>query len=402
MCIGESGIIRAMSEHDHTTGSDFLPMNTLALAKALIDKRSVTPDDGGCQRFIADNLAASGFSARNYSQADVTNTLYTRGSGSPHLLFLGHTDVVPPGPEADWLSPPFAATEKDGRLYGRGAADMKGAVAAMLTAIGAFAKHQPEHAGRLSLLLTSDEEGVAEHGVRAAMSKLIDDGLLPDYCLVGEPSSLEQLGDNIRIGRRGSIQGELRFFGVQGHTAYADPQDNPAHRALAALRAMTGEHFDRGDEDFPPTLLHVSNVQAGTGAANVTPGVLRVQFNIRNSPASPADSLRRRITEMLEAGDCGRYELDWRINGEPFITAQGALVEAVQDAVRSVTGLTPVRDTGGGTSDGRFFAAEGVQVVELGLINRTIHQVNEHTPIADLDLLHSMYYDICRRLLGEA
>lgn len=390
-----------MSTDDHTPGTGFLPMSTLNLARALIERRSVTPDDGGCQPFIADNLATSGFAAHDYSRADVTNTLYTRGGGTPHLLFLGHTDVVPPGPEGDWQSPPFIATEADERLYGRGAADMKGAVAAMITALGAFSRHCPTHAGRLSLLLTSDEEGPAEHGIRAVMPALIDDGLLPDYCLVGEPSSLAKLGDNIRVGRRGSIQGGLRFYGVQGHTAYADPADNPAHRALAALQAIAAEVFDQGDEHFPATLLHFSNLQAGTGADNVTPGMLSMRFNIRNNPASPSDELKARITALLDASDCGRYELDWRVNGEPFITRQGKLVEAVERAVNEVTGLTPVRDTGGGTSDGRFFAAEGVQVVELGLINRTIHQVNENTLSADLELLHSMYYGICQRLLGE-
>lgn len=394
-----------MSSNDHNMQQDFLPTTTLELARTLIKRESITPEDAGCQSLIGQNLATCGFKAHDYSQAGVINTLFSHQAegieqGS-HLMFLGHTDVVPPGPESEWHSPAFEPTEREGYLFGRGAADMKGAVAAMMTAIGAFVKHHTQHVGRVSLLLTSDEEGVAEHGVRAVMPRLVEDQLLPDYCLVGEPSSLEQLGDNIRVGRRGSIQGVLRCYGVQGHTAYADKQDNPVHRVLTALSAIANESFDNGDEHFPETLLHISNIQAGTGATNVTPGMLEVKFNIRNSPASPADLVHQRIVELLEANDCGAYELDWHISGEPFITRQGALLGAVQQAVKRVAGLTPVCDTGGGTSDGRFFAAEQVQVVELGLINRTIHQVNENTLITDLDRLHSMYYDICRQLLIE-
>lgn len=394
-----------MSSQDHSMHQDFLPMTTLQLTKALVKRNSVTPEDAGCQPLIADNLATCGFKTRDYCQADVINTFYShRAQGiqqGAHLLFLGHTDVVPPGPESDWHSSPFEPTERQGYLYGRGTADMKGAVAAMITAMGAFVRHHPQHLGRLSLLLTSDEEGIAEHGVRAVMPRLIEDQLLPDYCLVGEPSSLEQLGDNIRIGRRGSIQGVLRFYGVQGHTAYADKQDNPAHRALAALAAIANESFDKGDEHFPASLLHISNLQAGTGATNVTPGLLQAKFNIRNNPISPSKVIHQRIIQLLEASDCGRYELDWHVSGEPFITQQGALVDAVQKAVGRVTGLTAVRDTGGGTSDGRFFAMEQVQVVELGLINKTIHQINESTLITNLDRLHSLYYDICCQLLIE-
>lgn len=380
---------------------EWLPMDVLALTKALIERHSITPEDAGCQAYIAANLSNSGFAAHDYSQADVVNTLYTHGHGTPHLMFLGHTDVVPPGPEEDWNSPPFTPTEKQGRLYGRGAADMKGAVAAMLTSMSAFVKHYPQHAGCLSLLLTSDEEGVAEHGVRAALPRLAADGSLPDYCLVGEPSSLQQLGDNIRIGRRGSIHGEIRWFGVQGHTAYADKLDNPIHRAAAALKSIADYPFDTGDEHFPATLLHFSNIHAGTGAANVTPGVMRAQFNIRNNPASPEQYLHQKITQLLEDSNCGRYELDWHVSGLPFITPDGRLLSAVQNAVHSVTGSMPVCDTGGGTSDGRFFAPYDVQVVELGVVNETIHRVNENVLVSDLELLHSMYYDICRQLLSQ-
>ncbi len=380
---------------------DWLPMSTLELAKALIERRSVTPVDAGCQPFIESNLSAAGFTASDYSQADVTNTLYSHGHGTPHLLFLGHTDVVPSGPESEWSCPPFIATETQGNLYGRGAADMKGAVAAMLTALAAFVKHHPAHVGRVSLLLTSDEEGLAEHGVRAVLPKLITNRLLPDYCLVGEPSSLHQLGDNIRIGRRGSIHGEIRCYGIQGHTAYADKHDNPIHRFATALQMIADHEFDAGDEHFPATLLHFSNLQAGTGATNVTPGAVSAQFNIRNSPVSSAEALQNQVIGLLEASNCGRYELDWRVSGLPFITTNGALLDGVQNAVKTVTGLSPVCDTGGGTSDGRFFAAKGVEVVELGLVNQTIHQLDEHVRVADLELLHSMYYDICQQLLND-
>jgi len=371
--------------------------------RQLIARQSVTPDDAGCQALIADWLAESGFATHDFSSKEVVNSLYTHvgndGKLRPHLLMLGHTDVVPPGPRAQWDSDPFAADERGGMLYGRGAADMKGAVAAMVTAMQAFVAHYPDHGGRLSLLLTSDEEGPAQDGVRVVVPALQGDDLLPDYCLVGEPSSLQTLGDNIRIGRRGSIHASLRFTGVQGHTAYADPADNPAHRAMAALQAITAHRFADGDEHFPATMLHVSNIQAGTGANNVTPASLEVRFNIRNNPASPAAQIRALIESMLQQHDCGNHVLDWELSGEPFVTASGALVQAVDAAVDSVLRKKPVHDTGGGTSDGRFFAAAGCQVVELGVVNASIHRINEHVRSADLDVLHTLYYDIIRRLL---
>jgi len=374
--------------------------------RQLIARQSITPDDAGCQAQIAAWLQAAGFEVRDYSSNEVINTLYTRAGGDypqrPHLLLLGHTDVVPPGPRAQWHSNPFAADERDGMLYGRGAADMKGAVAAMVTAMQAFTEHYPDHAGRLSLLLTSDEEGPAKDGVRVVVPALQRNQLLPDYCLVGEPSSLHRLGDNIRIGRRGSIHARLCFAGEQGHTAYADPADNPVHRAMAVLQAITAHRFDDGDEHFPATMLHVSNIQAGTGANNVTPATLEVRFNVRNNPATPAAQIKARIETLLAQHDCGSCQLDWEVSGEPFVTASGALVQAVDAAVAAVLGLQPVHDTGGGTSDGRFFAAAGCQVVELGLVNASIHRINEHVRSADLDLLHTLYYDIIRRLLTTA
>ncbi len=378
---------------------------TLDYTRQLLSRPSQTPDDVGCQPLIAGWLRDAGFNCHDYSSAEVTNSLYTHAASGahpqrPHLLLLGHTDVVPAGPRAQWHSNPFAADLREGLLYGRGAADMKGAVAAMVSAMRVFVEHYPEHAGRLSLLLTSDEEGPARDGVRVVVPALQRNQLLPDYCLVGEPSSLQRLGDNIRIGRRGSIHARLRFIGIQGHTAYADPADNPVHRAMAALLAITSHRFADGDAHFPATTLHVSNLHAGTGANNVTPGELEVRLNIRNNPASPAAQIKAQLEHLLAAHDCGDYRLDWEVSGAPFVTAAGELLQAVDATLESVLGSKPVHDTGGGTSDGRFFAAVGCQVVELGVVNASIHRINEHVRAADLDVLHTLYYDIMRRLLG--
>ena len=373
---------------------------TLDWARALIQCRSITPEDAGCQAMIGQALAAHGFEIIRLDRGAVRNTLYTRGAGAPHLLFLGHTDVVPPGPEAAWQSPPFKPELREGILYGRGAADMKGAVAAMVTALSAHADSHAEPRGRLSLLLTSDEEGEARAGIRAVAPQLAERGLVPDYCLVGEPSSRQCLGDTVRVGRRGSIHATLRFRGRQGHTAYADPADNPAHRSLPALAALTAARFDDGSEDFPPTLLHISNIEAGTGANNVTPGELRVRLNIRNNPQSRAADLRERVEALLREHDAGDFELEWSVHGEPFHTAGGALIAAVDACVNRACGQPPVHDTAGGTSDGRFMAPLGCQVVELGLLNASIHAIDEHTPAADLELLQGVYRALCQRLLG--
>ena len=374
--------------------------DVLELACALIERRSVTPDDAGCQDMIAGRLAAAGMSVRRFRVADVDNLFAVHGQGRPHLMLLGHTDVVPPGPEADWTSPPFEPTVRDGMLYGRGAADMKGAVAAMVVALEEFLNHSPSHPGTVSLLLTSDEEGPAEHGVRAVVPTLRDTGELPDACLVGEPSSLECLGDNLRIGRRGSIQARLTVRGRQGHTAYADPADNPVHRAGPLLAALGSMAFDDGDEYFPPTRLQISNIHAGTGADNVTPGELELMFNLRNNPNSSADELKARIEELIKRHDPGPTRLEWRVSGEPFGPARGSLPEAVAAACRELLKTDPVLDTGGGTSDGRFLGPLGIPVVELGVVNRTIHQVNESTAVAELEQLPALYVEIIRRYLA--
>lgn len=371
-----------------------------ALAAALIERRSVTPDDAGCQPLLTDRLQASGFEVESLRFGDVDNLFATRGRGSPHLLLLGHTDVVPPGPEDEWSSPPFEPTVREGVLYGRGAADMKGSVAAFVVAAERFVADRGEHPGRLSLLLTSDEEGIAANGVRRVVPWLSERDLMPEHVLVGEPSSAERLGDVIRIGRRGSIQARLVVRGRQGHTAYADPAENPVHRAAPVLAALVGLTFDDGDAAFPPTRLQVSNVRAGTGADNVTPGQIDIWFNLRHNPNSPADALEARVRAVIERHAPGDWHLDWRISGAPFGPADGALCAAVVDAVRSRLGVETVPDTGGGTSDGRFFGPAGVETVELGPVNRTIHRVDERIDLEDLERLPGVYRDVIERVLG--
>jgi len=372
------------------------------LSGALIARRSVTPDDAGCQDLIARRLKAAGMTVESLDVEDVCNLFARHGQGSPHLMLLGHTDVVPPGPEADWSSPPFAPPLRDGKLYGRGAADMKSSVAAFVVALEHWLAACPDHPGTISLLLTSDEEGSARHGVRAVVPWLERHQLLPDACLVGEPSGRDRLGDVIRIGRRGSIQASLKVFGSQGHTAYAAPQDNPVHRAAPLLAALARLEFDDGDEHFPPTRLQVSNLQAGTGADNVTPGELIVMFNLRNNPNTGADELEQRLRRLIGDLDPGPYELDWRISGEPFGPATGLLPGVVQAACRSVLGHAPAADTGGGTSDGRFLGSLGIPVVELGPVNRSIHQVDEHIALDDLRRLPGLYRAVINGFLNAA
>jgi len=366
----------------------------------LIARRSVTPEDAGCQALIGARLAAAGFDVESLPFGRVDNLLARHGSGAPHLMLLGHTDVVPPGPEANWRSPPFVPTERDGCLYGRGAADMKSSVAAFVLALEAFVARHRRHAGCVSLLLTSDEEGPAADGVRRVVPELKSRRLLPDHVLVGEPSSSQRLGDVIRIGRRGSIQARLTVPGVQGHTAYARSADNPVHRAAPLLAALSGLAFDDGDDAFPATTLQISNLRAGTGADNVTPGTLEVWFNLRHNPNSTAAALEQRIGRLLAAHGLDDARLDWRISGAPFGPARGRLRDALADGVEAVLGIRPRPDTGGGTSDGRFFGPLGIETVELGPVNRSIHRIDEHIALADLERLPALYLDIVERLLG--
>ncbi len=371
---------------------------TLELACDLIRRPSVTPADEGCQALIAERLTALGCHAEHIRYGDVDNLWLTHGSGRPLTVLLGHTDVVPSGPETDWQTPPFEPTVKNGLLYGRGAADMKGSVAAMVVAMENFLRAQPDHDGTIALLLTSDEEGIARDGVRRVVSDFLQPAAVTiDYCLVGEPSSNERTGDVIKNGRRGSLGGRLQVRGTQGHVAYPHLADNPFHRAAASLATLCETQWDMGNDDFPPTSFQVSNIHAGTGADNVIPGTLEVQFNFRFSTEVSAAELKQRVHSLLDSHDLD-YELEWRLSGEPFLTRGGELLGAAQSALQSVTGYAAQTSTAGGTSDGRFIAPLGAEVIELGPINKTIHKIDEHVAVADLKLLTEVYAGILEQL----
>ena len=367
----------------------------------LIRRRSVTPDDAGCLPLIAGRLAACGFVATHLRYGEVDNLWVTHGSAGPTLMLLGHTDVVPSGPESSWRSPPFEPTIRDGRLYGRGAADMKGSVAAMVVALEQFVAEYPDHPGRVGLLLTSDEEGPTNlDGVRRVVEHFRATGEQIDWCVVGEPSSKERLGDLIRVGRRGSLSGTLTIRGVQGHVAYPEKALNPIHAFAPALTELAAECWDEGNGDFPPTSFQVSNLNSGTGATNVIPGELQALINFRYCTASTADDLRAR-TEAVLARHGLDYTLDWNLSGAPFLTPPGGVLRDTVVAVcRELCGIEPEQSTGGGTSDGRFIAPMGVEVVELGPVNATIHQVDECVDMVELDQLPSLYRTVCERLLG--
>ncbi len=373
---------------------------TLELTRQLIELPSQTPDDAGCQRLLAARLLPLGFDVEWLYCGAVSNVIFSHGRDTPSLWFLGHTDVVPPGPAEDWSSPPFSAEVRGERLYGRGAADMKGAVAAMATAAEAFVRDNPGHPGQLGIVLTSDEEGEAVDGTARVADMLQRAGRAPQYCLVGEPSSREKLGDTVRIGRRGSVHARLQVHGVQGHSAFPEALDNPVHRLLPFLQALLAERWDQGDGRFPPTHCQLTNVHAGTGAENVTPGHVQAWFNFRNSPASPAAAIRARIEAMLEQHGIRDYELGWRVSGEPFRSPAGELRRAALEALQAELGIEPELNTGGGTSDGRFIAPLGSEVIELGLLNGSIHKVDENVPVADLAALSKVYRRIMERLLG--
>jgi len=372
--------------------------NTLSLILELIRRPSVTPDDAGCMDLVAARLEPLGFQVEWLNFSATRNIWLRRGEEGPLFVFLGHTDVVPPGPLEDWTSPPFEPTIRDGRLYGRGAADMKSGVAAMVTALEAFVAQYPDHAGSIALLLTSDEEGDARDGVVKVVEVLKARGEAIDWCLIGEPSSFDRLGDVIRVGRRGSLCGSLRVHGVQGHVAYPDKADNPIHRCAPALAELTAEVWDEGNEFFPPTSFQISNIRAGTGAENVIPGRLEVLFNFRFSTALTEDEIKRRVHAILDKHGL-KYELSWRLSGAPFLTTQTELTEAVQQALEQVIGRRARPDTGGGTSDGRFIAPTGAQVVELGPLNGSIHKIDEHTPVEDVDTLSRVYQQVLVNLL---
>ena len=371
---------------------------TLALACRLIERASVTPEDRGCLELIAERLQPLGFTLERIDRGGVSNLWARRGREGPVLAFAGHTDVVPTGPREHWRHDPFTPRIDADMLYGRGAADMKGSLAAMVTACEAFVAARPNTAGSLALLLTSDEEGPATDGTLAVLERLAERGERIDWCVVGEPSSRERLGDMVRVGRRGSLSATLIVRGVQGHVAYPEQVVNPIHLAAPLLAELAATEWDRGNEYFPPTSFQVSNIAAGTGADNVVPGELEARFNFRFCTASSAGTLRERVAAI-----CVRHGLDhelrWSLSGEPFLTGQGPLVEAVREALLAVAGIDPELSTGGGTSDGRFIAPFGAEVVEVGPVNATIHKVDECVRASDLVLLSAVYRRIMERLL---
>ena len=374
--------------------------DVLDLACELIRRRSVTPQDAGCQALIAGRLARAGFRIEHLRYGEVDNLWAVHGRDGPTLALLGHTDVVPSGPEASWRSAPFEPTIDDGRLYGRGAADMKGSVAAMVVALERFAAAHPAHTGRVALLLTSDEEGAAVDGVRKVAGQFRATGERIDWCVVGEPSAKARLGDLIRVGRRGSLSGTLAVRGVQGHVAYPEQALNPIHAFAPALAELAAERWDEGNADFPPTSFQVSNLNAGTGANNVIPGELNALVNFRYGTASRADDLRQRVEAILRRHGLD-FTMDWSLSGEPFLTPPGGrLRETVAAACRELCGVEPEQSTGGGTSDGRFIAPLGAEVVELGPVNATIHKVDECVEVADLERLPEVYLAVCERMLA--
>ena len=372
--------------------------DVVALTCELIRRPSVTPDDAGCQALLAARLAGAGFAIEHLRFNDVDNLWATHGSGTPVLVFLGHTDVVPSGPAADWTSPPFEPVVRDGVLYGRGAADMKSGVAAMTLALEAFVRRHPDHAGSVALLVTSDEEGRSVDGVRRVAEAFVARGQPITWCLVGEPSSQARLGDLIRVGRRGSLSATLTVHGVQGHVAYPEKARNPIHAAAPALAELAAMRWDEGNEAFPPTSFQISNLDAGTGAGNVIPGMLVARFNFRFGTASTAAGLRERTEACLHRHGL-EFGLEWELSGEPFLTASGRLRDAVDAAVQGRCGIRPQASTGGGTSDGRFIAPLGAEVVELGPVNASIHKIDERVDLADLAALPGLYLEIAERLL---
>jgi len=375
--------------------------DALELTRALIACPSVTPADAGCQALMTERLSASGFRIETLQFGSVTNLWARRGDVSPVLCFAGHTDVVPTGPLEEWRSDPFTPVIRDGVLYGRGAADMKSGLAAMVTATEEFVAAHPDHRGSIAFLITSDEEGPSVDGTKRVVEALKARGETIDWCIVGEPSSGQRVGDTIKIGRRGSLSGRLTVHGIQGHVAYPQLAENPVHTLAPALAELTARTWDAGDAFFQPTTFQISNLNAGTGAPNVIPGELKARFNLRYSPVQTVEALKKTVEDIL-ARHGVRHTIEWYVSGEPFYTQPGPLSDAAVAAIESVTGKKPKLSTGGGTSDGRFIAPMGAQVVELGVINATIHKVNESVCIADIDQLHKMYCGMLERLIAPS
>jgi len=371
--------------------------STLLLTQELIRCHSVTPQDGGCQKHIAERLSRMGFHIEHMRFMDVDNLWARFGMRSPLLVFAGHTDVVPPGPLEAWSSDPFSPSVRDGYLYGRGAADMKSGLAAMIIGAETFIQKNPGFPGSIGFLITSDEEGPSIHGTREVLETLQKRQEKIDYCIVGEASSDNLLGDQIRVGRRGSLHGKLIIYGKQGHVAYPNIAKNPIHLATGALDELSQTQWDEGNESFPPTIFQITNYHAGNGATNVIPGTSEILFNFRFGTSVTVSDLQTRVTNILEKNNL-EFDLKWNISGLPFLTKQGKLLSSVKKAIFDWTGLDPIQSTGGGTSDGRFFAPLGTEVIELGPCNASVHQINEHVRIADLEVLTNIYESVLQHL----
>lgn len=374
---------------------------TLDLAMELISRRSVTPEDDGCQELMISRLEKLGFRIERLPFEEVTNLWARRGDSGPLFCFAGHTDVVPSGPEEQWQFPPFEPRIEEGYLCGRGAADMKGSLAAFVTAVERFVANHPDHEGSIALLITSDEEGPFINGTTRVIDHLEARNEKIDWCIVGEPSSTEKVGDVIKNGRRGSLSGTLKVRGIQGHVAYPHLVRNPIHEAAPALAELATTVWDEGNEFFPPTSFQISNINAGTGATNVVPGHVDVAFNFRFSTEVTADELKGRVRDILDKHGL-EWDIDWILSGNPFLTAAGSLVDAARESIRTVLGYETELSTSGGTSDGRFIAPTGAQVLELGPCNATIHKINERVRASDLDDLSHLYENILARLLVKA
>ncbi len=387
-----------MRKQNENAGPSVSNSPELDLLCDLLRRRSVTPDDAGCQAILADRLKSLGFNCEDMPFGDVTNLWARRGSKEPVLCFAGHTDVVPPGSEIEWNTDPFEPVFEDGVLYGRGSADMKSSLAAMIVALERFLAEQPDHDGSIALLITSDEEGRARDGTLKVIETLQARGEKIDWCIVGEPSSQNTLGDMMRVGRRGSLSGMLTVQGVQGHVAYPQFADNPIRRFAPVLAELHGTKWDAGNRHFPPTSFQVVDIQSGVGAPNVTPDVLTARFNFRYSTEWDHRSLKQKVKDIFDAHDID-YQLDWHLSGEPFLTSEGKLTDAASQAVMEHTGSEPELSTGGGTSDGRFISPAGADVIELGPVNASIHKVNEHVRVDDVLLLSRIYQRILEIML---
>ncbi len=371
---------------------------TIELAKALIERPSITPKDEGCQTLIAKRLKKLGFTLYSLPFENVENLFAIRGEAAPLFAFAGHTDVVPTGPLNKWKTPPFSPSIENGYLFGRGAADMKGSIAAMVVSIENFLEKHPNHLGSLALILTSDEEGPAHHGTKKVMEYLINQEIYIDYCIVGEPSSQIKLGDNIKIGRRGSMSGYLKVHGLQGHVAYPHKAKNAIHLAMKPLLTLLSKTWDEGNQFFPPTTCQISNINAGTGVCNVIPGHLDCQFNFRFSNEQTSEKLKAEVQAIFNEHELD-YSIDWEVSGQPFLAPQGQLLSTTIETIEELQQVKPALTTDGGTSDARFIAAAGGEVIELGPRNATIHQINENVSVAELNQLTNLYEKILEKLM---